>query len=701
MPFTTPFNSCSSGSTATILFPMVQTDACQLPGTTGIEKVKPSSVKVVGATTNPAILCIITPPAVSAVVGTTDPVMGMDDIVTPGSVTVIGVTTGPDSTETITETVSAIGATTNPSVFIEIIAGSASAIGATTNPSIIESITETVSAVGATTGPDSVEAITAIVSAIGATTGPDSVETIMAVVSAIGATTNPTVSVGFTPSAITAVGATTGPDSVETVTATVSAIGATTGPDSVETVTALVSAIGATTGPDIVETVTATVSAIGATTNPTVIASFTPSAVTAIGATTNPTITTIVIPAAASAIGATTNPTVITPTLKVKVDAIAQPLLAGNQVISGLTFAPEVLIVWGSQLRNTTGSELRLGIGFGISGTDRYAAAIASGDNVASPTLRRFQKTDAIFILGDDASSTIEVEADLVSLDSDGFTLDWVTGQDLTKDLNYMAIGGTTITDVDIISFDSPTVTGNQSITSLTFQPDAIFLLTPLLAGATASATDARLSIGFGTASEQAVSTVVSLNNGTSDTSRGQRTDKIVLGASPNQATFISGGLVSLDANGFTINWTTVPGTSRRIFALCLKGGNYKVGSDTQKTSTGLKATTGMSFTPAGAWMQSVSSTTSASIQTESILSIGASHGGSANSAAATSQDKDNVSTTDSNRSMRDGKCLELRNSSFTMLAEAHIDSLESGGFTLDWTTADATAREFVYLAMG
>ena len=36
-----------------------------------------------------------------------------------------------------------------------------------------------------------------------------------------------------------------------------------------------------------------------------------------------------------------------------------------------------------------------------------------------------------------------------------------------------------------------------------------------------------------------------------------------------------------------------------------------------------------------------------------------------------------------------------------TTVAEADLTAFGSDGFTLDWTTADATAREFFYLALG
>ena len=166
---------------------------------------------------------------------------------------------------------------------------------------------------------------------------------------------------------------------------------------------------------------------------------------------------------------------------------------------------------------------------------------------------------------------------------------------------------------------------------------------------------------------------------------------------------FLEADLVTLDADGFTLNWDTVAGTGRRVYAVCLKGGQYAVGSDTQKTdSTGTKETTGVGFTPSGMLFASRGLASATTVATHGSMSIGAATSGTTNSVASTMASEDNVGTADTWRSMDDGKCIAIRNpGTNALISEAHVDSLGSDGFTLDWTTQDGTAREFIYLAFG
>jgi hypothetical protein len=46
-------------------------------------------------------------------------------------------------------------------------------------------------------------------------------------------------------------------------------------------------------------------------------------------------------------------------------------------------------------------------------------------------------------------------------------------------------------------------------------------------------------------------------------------------------------------------------------------------------------------------------------------------------------------------------KAIGFSTATSTTDAEADLSSLDSDGFTLDWTTADAVAREFIFTAFG
>ena len=77
---------------------------------------------------------------------------------------------------------------------------------------------------------------------------------------------------------------------------------------------------------------------------------------------------------------------------------------------------------------------------------------------------------------------------------------------------------------------------------------------------------------------------------------------------------------------------------------------------------------------------------------------------GASEQGAVWAGNRDNVGTTNVSRINKTTKCIingTESGSSPTVDGEADLDSFDSDGFTLDWTTVDSTAREFIYLAMG
>jgi hypothetical protein len=179
-----------------------------------------------------------------------------------------------------------------------------------------------------------------------------------------------------------------------------------------------------------------------------------------------------------------------------------------------------------------------------------------------------------------------------------------------------------------------------------------------------------------------------------------QVSDKILLTISAAGADTLVADLVSFDALGCTLNYSVVETTQRVFFALALKGGQYKVTVDEQKTSTGTKSKTGVGFQPKAVLFMGTNRVASASSDaTLSRLSIGASDGSS--EGTVWGESTDNVSTTDENSANVTTKVLRHASNPSTTDAEADLTSLDADGYTLDWTTADATAREFLAIAVG
>lgn len=365
----------------------------------------------------------------------------------------------------------------------------------------------------------------------------------------------------------------------------------------------------------------------------------------------------------------------------------------GNQAVTGLGFQPKAIIFFNNKATTDGDSAIStdgpFNFGMAVSTSSRYAQAEDGGtvgdsnNNIATAT-----------IIEANNAQTITGQADFVSFDAGGFTVSWATGKTSTHVFQYLAFGGSDLTNVGIKTLSTPAATGNVAYTGVGFKPDAIILVGSGIGTPPTSAGQAQLGLGFGVSSTQRG--YISFGDGAT-AARKEMTTK-VFGVVADQATTLEeADLVSLDSDGFTLNWTTRV-TGDFVAVLCLKGGQYFVGSDTQKTTTGTKATTGVGFQPTAILLGSANAVASSSIGANLRLSMGA---GSATTARG-SQWLDNTSTT-YNSNMDRAHILQMKTGgvSVTTQATADLSSLDAGGFTLNWSVADATAREFIFLAMG
>ena len=178
-----------------------------------------------------------------------------------------------------------------------------------------------------------------------------------------------------------------------------------------------------------------------------------------------------------------------------------------------------------------------------------------------------------------------------------------------------------------------------------------------------------------------------------------QKTNKVYCNIDGGSSIRCEADLVSLDSDGFTLNWTTANANTHTIFALGLKGGSYAVKAFTQKTSTGSQATTGVGFAPKGLLYYSTGQTAGAGLDGGGTLYQMTGAGSSSTSRGALLYSSGNFPGDVLNRT----KIYLAYADDGTPTAQgiADLTSLDSDGFTLNYTTADATAREVLYLAMG
>jgi hypothetical protein len=404
-------------------------------------------------------------------------------------------------------------------------------------------------------------------------------------------------------------------------------------------------------------------------------------------------------------------------TVSFKTGAFTSRTTTGTDVITGVGFQPKIIIFFSTADFAADDAfaadyNFRFGVATDTTAANQGGMASYSQDGASVTNCDRVWNSTGALVREVGHSPTIVGAVSAIG--SDGFTVNWTTVDGTAHRIHYICIGGTDITNVKSGILTSPTATGNVSYTGPGFQPDFIMLWGNQTT--TAGATGSTFGLGFATSSSnQVVLSAASQNNLIpSGTRRYQRSDNVLclveldgsdLG-SPNSACF-GGSLVSMDTNGFTINWSVAitAGQSKSFGYLAVKGGNWKVGSSTSKTSTGTQAVTGVGFQPNGLILASVCQISSTGVGTGNRISFG---GGSSSSdnRCVFSGDTTALSTTVSASIQKAAKCISAiteaaTHTSSTVNAEAAISTLDASGFTLNWSTASATLYEFLYVAVG
>jgi hypothetical protein len=252
-------------------------------------------------------------------------------------------------------------------------------------------------------------------------------------------------------------------------------------------------------------------------------------------------------------------------TPRAKVGTFALPTVAGSLAVTGVGFTPTLIVLMGIGRSAWPGEQTRAVLHFGAAtATDQWALGLFrdNGSATASQVLKQDKCISSVF------STTVEFEAGLTSLDSDGFTLDVTTAPGTAWLVAYLAIDHP---DVAVGSGTCPVATGTQAISGMGFAPDAFLTA---FGSHIAYAVDASNCIGgFGGADAAAQYAVW---GGAHDV------DNFITGRydSGDVITFasdaVAGGgagtmhsqasLQSLDSDGVTLNWHTQNDGFQRIY---------------------------------------------------------------------------------------------------------------------------------------
>ena len=389
-----------------------------------------------------------------------------------------------------------------------------------------------------------------------------------------------------------------------------------------------------------------------------------------------------------------------------KVGSFLKPAASGTQVVPhGLGETPKALILWTNGKTNESfGADFNFGFGVTDEFLNRYSTSIASSDALATTQARRSMYSMSIDIVT--VGGLNYAQAYVTSWDSTNFTLQWTIANATQCVIHFIAIGGSGVSS-KVVNWQMPTATGNRSVTGVGFKPDLVIHVHAGYDFTSLPARTANANFGLGvmdSAGNQWATSALSIHAAAAaDTQRGQQTDACMYAFNNSFAVQKEASFVSMDADGFTVNFTnTTSAAASQVFSLALKGIKANAGYFSKTTGAGPinQSATGVGFQPSVVLLSSFQNTTQANPVANTRLGLGASDGSTQGSSAFT--DTDTLDPTQVDGIDKTSKVfMKVDNNTPSITAEADLATMDSNGFTLRWTTNDAVATEMLYLALG
>jgi hypothetical protein len=386
-----------------------------------------------------------------------------------------------------------------------------------------------------------------------------------------------------------------------------------------------------------------------------------------------------------------------------------------RQNVTGLPFQPKAVVFFSASIstNNTSTQAIIEMFGAMTSVTAQFVVANADDGNVSTTNSGRVSRfgTECICLLSN-GTPTIDALAKFVSLNADGFSIDWT---DLPSSsgliVHYLAIGGTDVTNATIVEVTPSTTTnGVTQAISFGFQPDCVLVCSPAVPSTTA-VVDATISIGAATRSPSTkqYATFWFDNDGVTTGDAAVYSTTARMGATPSSTAIKDAdfSLASWDAAGITVNWNdAVAATTQRFYMLALAGGQYDLVNVTAASATGTQAVP-VSFQPTGGLLFGSgeitdTDTTASSATTESMFYVGGFD--SVVNQGGVVYDTVDGSTSANRNWRRNSNTLlwqQITTTAGTSAAAASVTALSASQVTLNWTTANTAGRKAAMLVFG
>ena len=389
---------------------------------------------------------------------------------------------------------------------------------------------------------------------------------------------------------------------------------------------------------------------------------------------------------------------------------------AGTQTISGVGFTPSaVLFYWTEQAAegtDTAGDNASVGVGF-TTGTANERAASYWTETAGSADTGRYGAISAMIAVQNGLNGTLLNVAELDSFNSDGFVVNWTTANAAQHIVHYVAFNSEVVTDAVAETFSLTTGTGNLSVTNAGFQPEFVMFISAMTSTSDTNTAEGGIMVGAAqSSSAEWVTTIRSEDAGTSaDTCIQQRTDNSIAfiahdgGANDCNVQDALADFTQFTADGVDLNQSDAPAVARDVFYLALAGPDFAVGNLTSPTSAGNQSVNSLSFRPDGLFFAGfgIAATTAVTANTLGGFSLGSAASTSASNAqgavAVTDTDADSSPDPDP-RTVTTAAYTEIETATPSQEAEADLVTMNSDGFTLDWTNVDETGNQVLWWAI-
>lgn len=397
---------------------------------------------------------------------------------------------------------------------------------------------------------------------------------------------------------------------------------------------------------------------------------------------------------------------------------LTQPTITGEQYVGvplvfNIADYPSLCIFFGnhSTAGNSTPANMSFSYGIAASDTDQRVISVWSEDNVAGVDNGGGHDNFSCILIVDKAG-TVKCKANLKRKEGGSIVLDWVIVDGTQRQFVLVAIGGPGVRIAKTGAVDTANATGQASVTGLgklTANETLLLTFTGRFSGSQ-QFTDSAFAMNAchvgmtSSASEQLYSSIHCLNGSNPSATRRRQIVGKLIGLWDSTTLFDEASLVSFDADGFTVDWTTVSGGGGKVFYGVIAGPQSYVGTFTASTSTGDQSVTTIPFRPRGTLFQSVNNASNSGTVNVAGLCCGAGMS-SAQQGSIDAISANNQATTRADCGLFTNNC--YHGASHTLGGAWQLDnacsykSNNADGWTVNWSTVIALSKQIGFASLG